>query len=130
MINIHPHTRVFLCSQAIDMRLSFDGLAGMVRTFFEMQPTCGHLFVFFSRRRDRMKLLFWDREGFVLYYKRLERGTFAWLDELDLSNGGEMEASDFAIVLAGVNPVSVPAQKNESKKTNVLPPPVAPLQLV
>jgi hypothetical protein len=130
MINIHPSTRVFLCSLAIDMRLSFDGLAGMVKSHFSMNPTCGHLFVFFSRRRDRMKLLFWDSEGFVLYYKRLERGTFAWLDDLDLSDGGEMEASDFAMVLAGVNSINTPAAKIEVKKTNQVPPRVAPLQLV
>jgi transposase len=130
MISIHASTRVFLCSQAIDMRLGFDGLSGLVKSYFSMNPTCGSLFVFFSRRRDRLKLLYWDRDGFVLYYKRLERGTFSWLDELDLDDGGEMEASDFAIILAGVNPVNVPAQKKESKKTNVLPPRVAPLQLV
>ena len=81
-------------------------------------------------KSDSEWLLFWDSEGFVLYYKRLERGTFSWLDDLDLSEGGEMEASDFAIILAGVNPVSVPAQKKEHKKTNALPPRVAPLQLV
>ena len=127
MINIHGYTRVFLCAQAIDMRLSFDGLAGMVKPQFGMNPTCGHLFVFFSRRRDRMKLLFWDSEGFVLYYKRLERGTFSWLDDLDLSAGGEMEAADFAMVLAGVNPPSKSAKGRENISA---PPRVAPLQLV
>ncbi len=130
MINVHASTRVFLCAQAIDMRLSFDGLAGMVKSHFSMNPTCGHLFVFFSRRRDRMKLLFWDSEGFVLYYKRLERGTFAWLDNLDLSDGGEMEASDFAVVLAGVNSVDPAATKRAGRKPNAVPPRVAPLQLV
>jgi hypothetical protein len=73
--------------------------------------------------------LFWDREGFVLYYKRLERGTFSWLDELDLDDGGEMDASDFAVILAGVNPVSTPVSKRENKN-NLTPPRVAPLQLV
>ncbi len=130
MISIHPATRVFLCSQFIDMRLSFDGLAGLVTSYFGMSPTSGHLFVFFSRRRDRMKLLFWDREGFVLFYKRLERGTFSWLDDLDLGDGGEMEASDFAVILAGVNPVSAPQSKRESKKNIPVLPGVAPLQLV
>ena len=130
MINIHSSTRVFLCSQSIDMRLSFDGLAGMVKLHFSMNPTCGHLFVFFSRRRDRMKLLFWDREGFVLYYKRLEQGTFSWLDDLDLRDGGEIEASDFAIILAGVNPSSTPVAKRGNRKNALLPPRVAPLQLV
>lgn len=105
MISLHVSTRVFLCSQPIDMRLSFDGLAGMVRQHFAMSPTCGHLFVFFSRRRDRLKLLFWNVDGFALYYKRLERGTFSWLADLDLAEGGEIDASDFEIILAGVNPI-------------------------
>lgn len=130
MINIHSSARVFLCTQAIDMRLSFDGLAGMVKSHFSMNPTCGHFFVFFSRRRDRMKLLFWDAEGFVLYYKRLERGTFAWLDQLDLAEGGEMDSADFAMVVAGVNAVHMPPAKNVRKKPNALPPDMAPLHLV
>jgi transposase len=130
MINIHASTRVFLCSQAIDMRLGFDGLAGLVKSYFSMNPTCGHLFVFFSRRRDRMKLLFWDRQGFVLYYKRLEQGTFSWLDDLDLNDGGEMEADDFAMILAGVNPAIPTMPKKESRKSKEVPPRVAPLQLV
>jgi transposase len=130
MINIHPSTRVFLCSQVIDMRFSFDALAGLVTSHFGMNAVCGHMFVFFSRRRDRMKLLFWDSEGFVLYYKRLERGTFSWLDDLDLTEGGEIEAADFEIILAGVNPLKEPAQKKENLKNNVVPPRIAPLQLV
>lgn len=129
MIYIHESTRVFLCSQVIDMRFSFDALAGLVKSHFGMNATCGHLFVFFSRRRDRMKLLFWDREGFVLYYKRLEQGTFSWLADLDLSDGGEIEASDFAVILAGVNPMSAPEPRREKKNTS-MPPRVTPLQLV
>jgi len=130
MFDISPCTRVFLCSEAIDMRLSHDGLAGMVKSHFQMNPTCGYLFVFFSRRRDRMKLLVWKHDGFGLYYHRLERGTYSWIDELDLNDGGEMEAEDFAVILAGVNPVSVPVHKKQSKKTDALPPRVSPLQLV
>ena len=84
MINFHSSTRVFLCSQPIDMRLSFDGLAGLVKSHFGANPTSGHLFVFFSRRRDRIKLLFWNVDGFALFYKRLERGTYSWLAELHL----------------------------------------------
>ena len=84
MLNIHPPTRVFICSQVIDMRFSFDALSGLVTSHLGMNPISGHIFVFFSRRRDRMKLLFWDSDGFALYYKRLERGTFAWIQDLDL----------------------------------------------
>jgi transposase len=130
MLNIHPSTRVFLCSQVIDMRFSFDALAGLVKSHFSMNPTCGHLFVFFSRRRDRMKLLFWDSEGFVLYYKRLERGTFSWLDDLDLSEGGEMEGADFAVILTGISQLDAGKPKRENRKNNLMPPRIAPFQLV
>lgn len=130
MISIHASTRVFLCSEAINMKYSFDCLAGLVKSHFGMNPACGHLFVFFSRRRDRLKLLFWDSEGFVLYYKRLDRGTFSWLDDLDLSEGGEMDASDFAVILSGVNPPHVRASKKEERRNNVVSPRAAPLQLV
>jgi len=60
MLNINPSTKVFICSQVIDMRFSFDALSGLVTTHFGMNALSGHIFVFFSRRRDRMKLLFWD----------------------------------------------------------------------
>jgi hypothetical protein len=103
MLNLSSTTRVFLCSQEIDMRFSFDALAGLVTNHFGMNPLCSHIFVFLSKRRDRMKLLFWDSDGFVLYYKRLERGTFSWVNELDLDSGGEILARDFAMILSGIS---------------------------
>lgn len=126
MLSLNPSTRVFLCSQVIDMRYSFDALAGLVTTHFGKSPLSGHIFVFFSRRRDRMKLLFWDADGFALYYKRLERGTFSWIDDLDLNEGGEMQAADFAMLLAGINPSPI----KYSKKKNTVAPHTTPLQLV
>jgi transposase len=109
------------------MRFGFDALAGLVTSHFGMNPVCGHIFVFFSRRRDRMKLLFWDSEGFVLYYKRLETGTFSWIDALDLNEGGEIEASDFAMILTGINQPRTKAQHKRKKPTA---PHVPPLVLV
>jgi transposase len=76
-----------------------------------MNPLNGHLFVFFSKRRDRMKILAWDVDGFILYYKRLEQGSFSWLDRLQLLPGGEILAADFSLVLAGVNPTDVKRSK-------------------
>ncbi len=96
-LSIQPSTRVFLCSQVIDMKYSFDALSGLVTSHFGMNPLSGHIFVFFSRKRDRMKLLTWDPDGFALYYKRLERGTFSWIEDLDLNEGGEIQASDFTV---------------------------------
>ncbi len=125
MLNLHPATRVFLCSQVIDMRYSFDALSGLVTSHFGMNPLSGHLFVFFSRRRDRMKLLFWDCDGFALYYKRLERGSFSWIQELDLNTGGEISASDFSLILTGINP-----GVSDYKKFVREAPHTVPLQLV
>ena len=127
MLTLSPSNRVFVCSSPIDMRYSFDGLAGMVTSHFGMNPLSGHIFVFFSKRKDRMKLLFWEPDGFALYYKRLDRGSLSWVGELDLRDGGEMMASDFAAILAGINPI--PANKNRSKKLRKAPS-VPSLQLV
>ncbi len=107
MLNLPPSTRIFICSQPIDMRIAFDGLSGMVTNHFGANPLCGHLFVFFSRRRDRMKILFWDLDGYVLYYKRLEKGSFSWLSDFDLGPDKEILSSEFALVLAGVNPSEI-----------------------
>ena len=72
--------RVFLCTKPADMRKSFDGLLGMVGEFIAQDPLSGHFFLFFNRRRDRVKILLWDRDGLVIGYKRLEAGTFQELD--------------------------------------------------
>lgn len=128
MLALSPSTRVFICSNPIDMRYSFDALSGLVTSHFGMSPLCGHIFVFFSRRRDRMKLLFWEIDSFSLYYKRLDRGTFSWLTELDLDDGEEIQATDFAAILTGVNPCST--SKRKRSKNHYKAPAVPPLQLV
>jgi len=111
MLSIGSSTKIFVCVQPVDMRYSFDALSGLVQTHFGLNPLCGHLFVFFSKRRDRMKILAWNIDGFVLYYKRLEQGSFSWLDRLQLRPGGEILASDFSLVLAGINPVEIKRPK-------------------
>ena len=111
MLNLPPSTKIFLCNQPVDMRKSFDALSGLIQTHFGQNPLCGHLFVFFSKQRDRMKILFWDIDGFVLYYKRLEGGTFSWVDDIHSDHDNEILASDFALLLAGINPADGRRQK-------------------
>ena len=76
MIHLPASVRVYLCLTACDMRKSFDGLHTLVREHLELDAFGGHLFVFASRRRDRVKILYWDRDGFAVWSKRLEEGTY------------------------------------------------------
>lgn len=78
MISLPASVRVYLCLSPCDMRKSFDSLHALVRDHLELDALAGHLFVFRSRRADRVKILYWDRDGFALWAKRLEQGTFAW----------------------------------------------------
>ena len=75
MLNLPGSVRIFLAAGPTDMRKGFDGLSALVQQFGE-DVYSGHLFVFVSRRRNRVKILTWDRGGFILYYKRLEKGRF------------------------------------------------------
>jgi transposase len=76
MLTVAAGAKVFLAAEPVDLRRGHDGLTALVRSRFGMDPLDGHLFVFVGRRVDRVKILFWDRGGFVLYYKRLARGRF------------------------------------------------------
>ena len=68
--------RVFLCMTPISMNFSFDRLMGLAERIFNQDPLSGHLFLFVNRYRNRIKILYWDRDGFCIWYKRLERGVF------------------------------------------------------
>lgn len=74
LFNLGSSHRFFLYDQPCDMRRSFDGLAGMVHDAFDRSPTDGSVYIFINKNRDRVKLLYWEYGGFVLYYKRLEQG--------------------------------------------------------
>jgi transposase len=77
VIHLPARVRVYLCLTACDMRKSFDGLHALVREHLELDAFAGHLFVFTSRRKDRVKILYWDRDGFAVWSKRLEEGAYA-----------------------------------------------------
>jgi transposase len=95
--------RIWLAAEATDMRCGFDRLAERVRAVIGQDPLTGQLFVFRSRRGDRLKILVWDRDGFVLWYKRLEAGVFK-LPRIDAgARSVELRASELAMVLDGID---------------------------
>lgn len=98
MLMLPATLRVLLYREPVDMRRSFDGLECLVRDGLGEDPLSGSLFVFTNRRRDRVKLLLWDRSGFWIWYKRLEEGTFHFPPE-----SGEIKASDLALLLEGID---------------------------
>ena len=76
MLTLPASVRIFIAAEPVDLRRGFDGLAAATRSLIARDPLSGHVFAFLNRRRNRIKLLVWDRTGFLLLYKRLERGTF------------------------------------------------------
>lgn len=105
MLTLPPSVRFFLCAEPTDMRRGFDSLAQMVQTVLRHDPYSGHLFIFKNRRADRIKLLYWDRDGYALWYKRLEKGVFRFPERL--TNGAELRATDLAMLLDGIDPTKV-----------------------
>jgi transposase len=112
--------RVFLCTKPTDMRKSFDGLFGMVREFLGQDPLSGHLFLFLNRRRDRAKILLWERDGLVIWYKRLEAGSFQSLDPTAKTPtsgpaGLELSVTDLAMILGGIDLTTARRRKRYSR---------------
>ena len=105
MLSFPPAVRIWLCSEATDLRRSFDRLAEMVRQHLKDDPLSGHVFVFRNKRSDRVKLLYWDEDGFVIVYKRLEAGTFRF--PAAQGAGVEIRAADLQMLLDGVDLASV-----------------------
>jgi transposase len=99
--------RIWLAAQPADMRCGFDRLAGLARSVTGEDPLSGHLFIFRGRGGDRLKILYWDRDGYALWYKRLEEGTFK-LPRLDGSGASvELRASELAMMLDGIDLKSI-----------------------
>lgn len=102
MLSLLPNTRVYLATEAVDMRRSFDGLSALVLDVLSEDPLSGHLFVFSNRVGDKIKVLYYDGQGLCLWYKRLERGRF----RLPISDesGLELSARELSLLLDGLDP--------------------------
>jgi len=103
--------RVYLCTSPTDMRKGFDTLAALVRGLLAQDPLSGHLFLFLSRDRCRLKILYWDGDGFALWYKRLEQGTFRLPRAGGDRSAVELKASELAMLLDGIDLRSVKRTK-------------------
>jgi len=103
MLSLASGVKIFVYTQAADMRKGFNGLSGIVRSEFQSDPTDGSLFIFINRRRDRMKLLHFDGGGFWLYYRLLEAGTFEELKPKDDSCRLQIDATQLSMLLSGVS---------------------------
>lgn len=100
MLSIPGTARLFLCQYPVNMRKSFEGLSALVEQLFPGELLSGAFFIFLNRRRDHIKVLFWDNDGLVIWFKRLEKGTFVW--KCDESN--VLDRRTFLMLLEGVIP--------------------------
>jgi len=103
MIHLPASVRVYLCTSPCDMRRSFDGLHALVTGAMQLDAFGGHLFVFANRRKDRVKILYWDRDGFAVWAKRLEEGTYAMPFGRDDAPGLEITAQELGALLSGID---------------------------
>lgn len=100
MLSLPPGIKVFVATQALDMRKSFDGMAAIVTQHLQQDVYTGHLFVFTNKRADRIKLFYWDRNGYCYWYKRLEQGVFR-LPRIN-DKVFKLSASELMLILEGI----------------------------
>ena len=103
MIHLPSSVRVYLCLSPCDMRRSFDGLHALVRDHLQLDAFTGHLYLFANRRRDHLKILYWDRSGFAIWAKRLEEGTFAIPKGEPGTTRFEITIEDLGALLSGID---------------------------
>jgi transposase len=116
--------RIYLATAPTDMRKGFDTLAALVKDFLGQDPLSGHLFLFVGRGKDRLKILYWDSDGFALWYKRLEEGKFRLPAMREEDASVQLKASELAMMLEGIDLKSIKRSKRFSvaaKKSGILP---------
>lgn len=106
MFNLSNSTKIFVCTKPVDMRRSFNGLYALTQSMMLQDPFSGHLFLFKSRRGDFLKVFWWDRDGFAIFSKRLEVGSFQFPDVRFVDGSYEpveIERSQFLLMLEGID---------------------------
>lgn len=111
MIHLPASVRVYLCLRPCDMRRSFDGLHALVRDHLQLDAFAGHLYLFANKRKDRLKILYWDRSGFAIWAKRLEAGTFAIPSGDPGEKRFEITVEELGAMLSGIDLSTAPRRK-------------------
>lgn len=111
MISIASSTRIFVASSPTDMRKGFDGLQGLVAGVLGQDPLSGHLFLFVNRRRDKLKVLYWDGDGLAIWYRRLEQGTFQLPTISEDKTAAEINREDLLMLIRGLDYENVHRRK-------------------
>lgn len=114
MLSLAADTRIFIAKGATDMRKGFDGLQGIISGLLEQDPLSGHLFLFVNRRRDKLKILYWDGDGLAIWYRRLERGTFQLPAITDDEKSIEIKSDELMMLLRGIDLTTVKRRKRFS----------------
>ena len=121
MLSLSPSGRYFLYRHQSDMRKGFDGLSGLVRDGMTKDPLSGDVFIFFNKRRNQVKLLLWERDGFSIYHKRLERGTYELPSISDPFTSAELRSDGLMLILQGISLQSVRRRKRFEVGKNSYP---------
>jgi transposase len=116
VIHLPASVRVYLCTSPCDMRRSFDGLHALATDTMRLNAFDGHLFVFGNRRRDRVKILYWDRDGFAVWAKRLEEGTYALPFGDSSESRREITAQELGAILSGIDLSHAKRRKRYQRK--------------
>ena len=103
MLILPSSVKVFLCTRPTDMRCGFNKLSMVAEHVMRLDPLTGHLFVFFNKPGDKCKILWWDRTGFAIWYKRLEEGTFERLPSPDHATALEIDMAKLTWILEGID---------------------------
>jgi transposase len=116
MLSLPANARIYLCTVPADMRKSFDGLCGLIRTWLQGDPLSGEIFVFRNKSGDRIKLLTFEGDGLAIFYKRLESGTFRFPTAVDDSRSAMIRAADLLMLLDGVDLASVRRRRRYQRR--------------
>ena len=114
MISLSSDAKIFIALGATDMRKGFDGLCAVVVNILKLDPLCGHLFLFVNRRRDKLKILYWDGDGLAIWYRRLEQGTFQMPKVNQDNTVVEIRSDELTMLLRGIDYSNVKRRKRFS----------------